>query len=480
MTEITPFRIGSDRIGAAGDGERDVNIVTSPFDGHEVGRVPAGTVADLDRAVAVALARHREGAMPAHRRAAVLDRAAELLAEPERQEHFARLIADEAAKPLKTARVEAARAVDTFRFAAATARTLAGEMVPIDASSAGEGKVAFVQRVPVGVIAAISPFNFPLNLVAHKLAPAIAAGCPVVLKPASATPLTALALVDLLVDECGLPAGWLNIVTCSGSVADHLVTHDDVAMITFTGSPDVGWGIRARAPRKRVSLELGNNAPVIIEPDGDWQAAAAKIKVAGFSHAGQSCISVQRVFVHRSIADEFVAALVAGVSELTVGDPLDAETDVSALIDPGETERVESWIREALAEGAELACGGTIVGGVLTPTVLTGVLPDMSVCNTEVFGPVVGVAVYDEWHEALRLANDTRYGLQAGVFTADVGRALEAGRVLDFGGVMVNEVPTWRADQMPYGGVRDSGNTREGPPYTVQEMTERRLVVLQA
>ncbi len=477
MSEITPFRIGDERVGAASDDE--VIVVTSPWDGHEIGRVPAGTTADLDRAVAVALARHREGPLPTHRRAAVLDRAAELLSQSERQEQFARLIAEEAAKPIKTARVEAARAVDTFRFAASAARTFAGEMVPIDASSAGEGKLAFVQRVPIGVIGAISPFNFPLNLVVHKVAPAIAAGCPVVLKPASATPLTALALVELLVEECGLEPGWLNIVTCSGKVADHLVTHDDVAMITFTGSPPVGWGIRARAPRKRVNLELGNNAPVIIEPDGDWKSAAAKIKVAGFSHAGQSCISVQRVFVHRDVADAFTEALVAEVARLRVGDPLDPDTDVSALIDGGETERVESWIREAVAEGADLRTGGTVEGGVLAPTVLTGVLPDMKVCNTEVFGPVVGVAVYDDWHEALRLANDTRYGLQAGVFTSNVARALEAGRVLDFGGVLVNEVPTWRADQMPYGGVRDSGNTREGPPYAVQEMTERRLVILQ-
>ncbi len=477
MSEITPFRIGDERVGAASDD--DVIVVTSPYDGHELGRVPAGTTADLDRAVAVALARHREGAPPAHERAAVLDRAAALLAEPSNQERFARLVASEAAKPIKTARVEAARAVDTFRFAAATARSFAGEVVPLDASSAGVGKLGIVQRVPIGVVGAISPFNFPLNLVAHKLAPAIAAGCPVVLKPASATPLTAVALVELLVEECGLEPGWINVVTCSGRVADHLVTHDDVAMITFTGSPDVGWGIRARAPRKRVSLELGNNAPVIIEPDGDWAAAAQKITVAGFSHAGQSCISVQRVFVHRDVADDFVGALVAGVSGLTVGDPLNDATDVSALINPGETDRVESWIREAVAEGAEVRCGGEVEGGVLAPTVLTGVLPDMKVCNTEVFGPVVGVAVYDDWHEALRLANDTRYGLQAGVFTRDVGRALEAGHVLDFGGVLVNEVPTWRADHMPYGGVRDSGNTREGPPYAVQEMTERRLVVLQ-
>ncbi|MCB0958526.1 MAG: aldehyde dehydrogenase family protein [Acidimicrobiales bacterium] len=477
MSDITPFRIGDERIGAAGPDE--VSVVRSPYDGHEVGRVPVGTTADLDRAVAVALARHRDGAPPAHARASVLDRAAEALAEPDRQERFARLLAEEAAKPLKTARVEASRAVDTFRFAAATARSLTGEMVPLDASSAGEGKLGFVQRVPVGVVGAISPFNFPLNLVAHKLAPAIAAGCPVVLKPASATPLTALALVELLVDECGLEPGWINVVTCPGRVADHLVTHDDVAMITFTGSPDVGWGIRARAPRKRVSLELGNNAPVIIEPDGDWATAAAKIRVAGYSHAGQSCISVQRVYVHREVAEAFTDALVDEVGGLVVGDPLDDATDVSALIDPGETERVDGWIREAVAEGAEVRTGGTVRDGVLAPTVLTGVLPDMKVCRTEVFGPVVGVAVYDDWHEALRLANDTRYGLQAGVFTRDVGRALEAGRVLDFGGVLVNEVPTWRADQMPYGGVRDSGNTREGPPYAVQEMTERRLVVLQ-
>ena len=476
MSQITPFRIAADALTPEGQ----VIVVHSPFDGHEIGRAAAGTEADLDRAIAEALECHWSGALPAHRRAAILDRAAELLAEPDRQEAFARMVAQEAAKPIKTARVEASRAVDTFRFAAATARTLTGEMVPIDASSAGEGKLAFVQRVPVGVVGAISPFNFPLNLVVHKLAPAIAAGCPVVLKPASSTPLTALMLVDLLLDECGLPPGWLNIVPCSGRVANHMVTHDDVAMITFTGSPEVGWGIRAQAPRKRVSLELGNNAPVIIEPDGDWRTAAAKIKVAGFSHAGQSCISVQRVFVHTSIAEDFVATLVADVEALVVGDPLDDATDVSALIDRGETDRVEKWIDEAVAEGATVRTGGRLQDGVLVPTVLTGVLPDMAICRTEVFGPVVGVATYDDWHEALRLANDTRYGLQAGVFTTHVGKALEAARVLDFGGVLVNEVPTWRADQMPYGGVRDSGNTREGPPYAVQEMTERRLVVLQA
>jgi acyl-CoA reductase-like NAD-dependent aldehyde dehydrogenase len=469
---MTPMRIGAEQVVTDDRAE-----VRSPYDGRVIGAVPVGTERHLDDAVEAALARHRGGALPAFARAEVLDRAAVLLAE--RKEEFARSISDESAKPIKTARVEAERAVDTFRFSAAVARTLAGEMVPIDASSAGVGKLAFVQRVPIGVVAAISPFNFPLNLVAHKLAPAVAAGCPVVLKPASATPLTALKLASLLLDECGLPDGWVNVVTCSGKTADHLVTHDDVSMITFTGSPPVGWGIRAAAPRKRVGLELGNNAPVVIEPDGDWSAAAAKISVAGYSFAGQSCISVQRVYVHRSIHDEFVASLVAQVEALRVGDPASGDTDVSALISRGETERVQAWIDDAVREGASVATGGRIDDDVLVPTVLTGVLPDMEVCRNEVFGPVVGVAAYDDFDEALRLANDTRYGLQAAVFTSDIGKALAAARTLEFGGVLINEVPTWRADQMPYGGVRDSGNTREGPPYAVREMTEERLVVVQ-
>ena len=274
-----------------------------------------------------------ESPMPPYERAEILDHAARLLRE--RQEDFARTIAVEAAKPLKTARVEAARAVSTFQFSAAVARTLTGEMVPIDASEAGAGKLGFVLRVPVGVVGAISPFNFPLNLVAHKVAPAIAAGCAVVLKPASQTPFSAIKLAELLLDECGLPASWLSVVTGGGGdVGNAIVDHPDVALITFTGSPPVGWSIRERAPRKHVGLELGNNAPVVIEPSGDWRAAAAKIKVAGFSHAGQSCISTQRVYAHRSIHDEFVATLVDEVRELVVGDPLDETTDVSALIAP--------------------------------------------------------------------------------------------------------------------------------------------------
>jgi len=469
---VTPMRIGSERVTTD-----EVAPVLSPYDRREVGLVPVASPEHLDAAVEEARARHLEGPLPAWQRAEILDRAATLLAE--RREDFARLIATEAAKPIRTARVEAARAVDTFRFSAAVARTLGGEVVPLDASAAGVDKLGFVVRVPVGVVAAISPFNFPLNLVAHKVAPAIAVGCPVVLKPASATPLTALALAALLLDECGLPPGWLHVVTCPGSVADHLVTHDDVAMVTFTGSPEVGWGIQARAARKKVSLELGNNSPVIVEPDADWRTAAAKVSVAGYAFAGQSCISVQRVYVHTSIAREFTDALVAAVEDLVVGDPLDEATDVSALIEPSETERVAAWVDEAVAAGATLETGGTrTTDGVLRPTVLSGVRPEMRICHTEVFGPVVGIQTYDELDSAFRLANDTRYGLQAGIFTNDLTTALRAARILDFGGVTVNEVPTWRADQMPYGGVRDSGNTREGPAWTAREMTEERMVVI--
>jgi acyl-CoA reductase-like NAD-dependent aldehyde dehydrogenase len=436
------------------------------------------TAADVDAAVAIAKRALHEQQLPLWKRADILDRAAARLTA--RRDEFAEIIAREAAKPIKTARAEAERAVGTFQFAAAEARKLGGEMVPLDAIPAGEGKLGFTLRLPIGVIGAIAPFNFPLNLVAHKLGPAIAAGCPVVLKPASQTPFSSLALAKMLIDECGLPADHLHVVTgAGGTVGNALVDHPDVALITFTGSPDVGWAIRARAPRKRVGLELGNNAPCIIEPDGDWRTAAAKIKLAGFAHAGQSCISTQRVFVHSSIAADFTAALVDHVNSLVVGDPMDEATDVSALISRGERDRVAAWVAEAAAQGATIATGGTLdEAGVLRPTVITGARHDMKVCANEVFGPVVTIAEYDDLDEAMRLANDSKYGLQAAIFTTNIAVALKAVRTLDFGGVLVNEVPTWRADQQPYGGVRDSGNTREGPAYSVKEMTELRMVVL--
>ena len=468
-----PVPIGSERLTTG-----EWIEVRAPYDGSLVGRVPACGPEHVDDAVEAAR-RALADPLPAWRRAEILDRAA--IAVGEHVEELARTIALEAAKPIKTARVEAQRCVSTFTFAALAARTLAGEVVPMEASAAGEGKLAFTLRVPIGVVGAISPFNFPLNLVAHKVAPAVAAGCPTVLKPASQTPLSAIRLAEILFEECGLPAGHLNVVTGGGgTVGDAIVSHPDIAMITFTGSPEVGWGIRAKAARKKVGLELGNNAPLIVEPSADLEMCAKKVSVAGFSHAGQSCISTQRLLVHEAVANRFLDVLVPLVEGLVVGDPLDESTDVSALISTSERDRVASWVDDAVSAGAEVLAGGkTREDGVLMPTVLGKVTPDMDVCAREVFGPVVAMQTYTDLGDAIRLANDTVYGLQAAIFTADLSAALRAARELDFGGVLVNEVPTFRADQQPYGGLRDSGNTREGPQYAVEEMTEARLVIVQ-
>jgi acyl-CoA reductase-like NAD-dependent aldehyde dehydrogenase len=380
---------------------------------------------------------------------------------------------------MKAARVEAQRAVSTYTQAAVEARRLAGEVVPMDASAAGEGKLAFTLRVPIGVVAAISPFNFPLNLVAHKIAPALAAGCAVVLKPASQTPLSALLLAELEA-EAGLPAGWLNVVVGSAAeIGDVFVEDDRVAMITFTGSTGVGYALRERAPRKKVSLELGNATPVVIEADADVDAAAAKMAAHAFSFAGQSCISVQRIYVHRDAYDDFVARFLPRVAALKTGDPADDETDVGPVIDPESGERILAWIEEAREAGATVLAGGEATeDGVIAPTVLADVSPDMKVSCREVFGPVCTVTPYETLTEALALANGTEYGLQAGIFTTKLSSALDAAAGLEFGGVTVNEAPTFRADQMPYGGVKASGNTKEGPHYTVREMTEERLIVV--
>ena len=369
--------------------------------------------------------------------------------------------------------------MSTYTMAAVEARTLAGDVVPLDGSQAGEGKLGLTLRRPIGVVGAISPFNFPLNLVAHKIAPALAAGCAVVLKPASQTPLSALLLAELET-EAGLPPGWLNVlVGPAAEIGDVLVEDERVRLITFTGSGPVGWKLRERAPRKRVNLELGNATPVIVAADADLEDAAAKVAANAFSFAGQSCISVQRVYVERPAYDTFVASLIPRVEALRVGDPADEETDVGPLIAPAERDRVLEWIEEARAAGATILAGGTLDGELLRPTVIAGASPELKVSCDEVFGPVCTVTPYDSLDEALALANGTRYGLQAGIFTASLETALRAAEALEFGGVTVNEAPTFRADQMPYGGVKDSGNTREGPAYAVREMTEERLVVVQ-
>jgi len=453
--------------------------VRSPYDDVVVGRVARGDAALVDRAAEAAHEAFEAGGFPQHERAAVLDRAAELVGE--RVDDLALTIAAEAGKPLKTARVEAARCVDTLTFSATEARKLSGGTVPMEASPAGAGKLGVMLRVPYGVVGAISPFNFPLNLVAHKLGPAIAAGNAIVLKPAGQTPISALKLAAILV-EAGLPEGWLSVIPGPGSqVGNAIVEHELTRALTFTGSAGVGWGIRSRVPHKKVNLELGSNAPLIVHADGDWETAADKAQIHAFSHAGQSCISIQRILLHEEIADTFTERLLANTAELRVGDPLDPQTDVGPLISPADRDRVKQWVDDAVAAGAGLLCGGELVdeGRCLAPTLLGSPPREAKVWCEEIFGPVATIDTYSEFGEALRMANDSKFGLQAGVFTAAIGRGLEAAAALEFGGVLINEVPTFRADQMPYGGVKDSGNTREGPAFAVQELTEERFVTLQ-
>ncbi|HEY4412063.1 MAG TPA: aldehyde dehydrogenase family protein [Gaiellaceae bacterium] len=446
--------------------------VRSPYSGNVVGQAPKSG-ADEARRATDAAARALESPLPAHKRAEILVKVAGLIGR--RHEEVARTISDEAGKPIKTARVEASRAMSTYTFAAVEARKLVGEMIPMDAAQAGEGKLAFTLRRPIGVVGAISPFNFPCNLVAHKIAPALAAGCPVVLKPASATPLSALLLAELE-HEAGLPEGWLTVLVGPASeIGDVLVEDERVRMITFTGSSEVGWKLQERAPRKRVKLELGNSTPVIVAADADVEAAAAKLAANAFAFAGQSCISVQRIYVERPVLDAFLAAFVPKVEALKVGDPADDDTDVGPVIDADARERILAWIAEA---NGDVLTGGE-QNGLIKPTVIANVSDDAKVSCQEVFGPVCIVNSVGSVDEGIERANGTRYGLQAGIFTAALDTALRAAERLDFGGVTVNEAPTFRSDQMPYGGAKDSGNTREGPAYAVREMTEEHLVVVQ-
>jgi acyl-CoA reductase-like NAD-dependent aldehyde dehydrogenase len=449
--------------------------VESPYSGEPVARVARAGAGHARKALDAA-ERAMSSPMPAHERAAILDRVAALL--KERHDEVASTISAEAGKPMKAARVEAERAISTYTMAAVEARRLAGDVVPMDASAAGVGKIAYTMRVPIGIVGAITPFNFPLNLVAHKIAPALAAGCAVVLKPAGQTPLSALLLAELET-EAGLPPGWLNVlVGPSAEIGDVLVEDERVKLITFTGSSGVGWKIRERAVRKRVNLELGNATPVVVEADADIEEAATKLAANAFSFAGQSCISVQRIYVQRQAYEDFVSRFVPKVQALKVGDPAEEDTDVGPVIDEDARERILSWVEEARSAGASVLTGGEVVDGLLQPTVLADVKPDMKVSCQEVFGPLCTLSPYESPADAFALANGTEYGLQAGIFTGSVKTALAAAAALEFGGVTVNEAPTFRADQMPYGGVKESGNTKEGPHYAVREMTEERLVVL--
>jgi acyl-CoA reductase-like NAD-dependent aldehyde dehydrogenase len=453
--------------------------VYAPYDGTLIGRVPKADAALVDKAVEAAAGAFGKDDFPQYARAAMLDRAAELVAE--REDDLTMTIAAEAGKPVKNARVEAKRCVSTMQFSAVAARTLTGHTVPMEAGAAGEGKLGIAIRVPYGVVGAISPFNFPLNLVAHKLGPAIAAGNAVVLKPAGQTPISAIKLAEIFYDA-GLPENWLQVVCGSGSeVGNAIVENDRIGAVTFTGSAPVGWGIRSKAPHKKINLELGSSAPLIIHEDGDWETAADKSKLHAYSHAGQSCISVQRILVHESIEKQFTDRFVKNVESLVTGDPMDENTDVGPLITRDDRDRVKSWVDEAAEKGGEILTGGELVDEdrCLAPTVLRNEPRECHTWKDEIFGPVATIHTFGTFDEALEMANDSRYGLQAGVFTRDLGLAIKAGDTLEFGGVMVNEVPTFRTDQMPYGGVKDSGNTREGPAYAVRELTEERLVSFQ-
>ncbi len=451
--------------------------VVNPYDKSVVGRTWLAGDAEFDRAAEAAVAAAPVmRAMPAYQRAAILDAASAEL--KRRRDEIARTLAGEAGKALKDATGEAERAALTFEAAANEARQIRGEVIPMDLAAHGTGRLAITRRFPVGPVAAISPFNFPLNLSAHKIAPAIAAGNPVVLKPATKTPLSALYLADI-VTRAGLPTGAISVLPMPRQTGDRLVTDPRFKLLTFTGSSAVGWDMKNRAGKKKIILELGGNAGVIIDDSADVEFAARRVAAGGFSLAGQSCISVQRVYVHERVFDRFAARLVELVSALKVGDPLDPATDVGPMIEEDEAARVDAWVREAVRAGARVLTGGKRLGGALyAPTVLTDVPVDSKVCAQEVFAPLVGLFRFSSIQDAIREVNRSSYGLQAGIFTANLEHSLRAFDDLEVGGVIVNDVPTWRIDHMPYGGVKDSGIGREGPRYTIEEMTEPKLLVI--
>lgn len=451
--------------------------VTNKYSGEVIGALPTAREVDVDAAVGAAKrAAPVMARMPAHRRAEILARTAGLI--QQRYDEFATTIAAEAGKALKFARAEVDRAISTFTIASEEAKRIHGETVPLDAVPSGEGYFGFYLRRPVGVVAAISPFNFPLNLVAHKVAPALAAGNTVVLKPASVTPLTAVLLCQTLA-EAGAPDGSINlIIGPGGTVGEWLVGHPEVAKITFTGSAAVGRQITSKAGIKKVTLELGNTSPVVVAPDADLEFAAKRLAVGAYYNSGQVCISVQRIYGEGEAYEPFVEKFVAASEQMVVGDPLDERVDVGPMITLAEAERVEGWVEEARGAGAQVRTGARREGAVYYPTVLTAVQPDMKVVADEVFAPVASVIHAEDFETALHQANESEYGLQVAVFTRDVDRVLKAVRSLDFGGVIINESPAFRADHMPYGGNRQSGLGREGLKYAIEEMTNIQMVVI--
>ena len=452
--------------------------IRSPWDQSII-----GTVQQAERAAAIEAVRRLDQSFSVTRKLASYERkqilesvAAKIVAH---KEELTQLIVAEAGKPLKTARVEVDRAVLTFTTAAEEAVRESGEVLPLDLLQGSEGRWGIVRRFPAGPVFAITPFNFPLNLVAHKLAPAVAAGCPVLLKPAPQTPFCSLRLGDFLLDA-GWPADAIAVMPLANDDAAFLLEHDDrLKVLSFTGSAQVGWALKQKAAKKRVLLELGGNAAMIVHGDWpDFAAVARKAVTAGTSYAGQSCISVQRVYVERCIFDEFVQHAVKHAGTLILGDPANEATDVGPVIRLSDAERIESWIDEARAAGVTVLTGGSREGSLVEPTLLTGTRSPMKVLDEEVFAPVIAIEPYDDFNAVLDEINRSRYGLQAGLFTRDAGRIFHAYETLAVGGLIVGDTPTWRLDPMPYGGVKDSGLGREGLRYAIEEMTERKLLVM--
>jgi len=456
--------------------DKDQTIpVKNPFDESIIDEVPRAEPEDVEEAFASALrGLEQMSKLSAYERHKILRRAAEAI--ETRGEELAKALALEVGKTIREARGEISRTVQTFTFGAEEAKRIYGEGIPFDAAPRGENKLGFTIRVPVGVVVAITPFNFPLNLAAHKVAPALAAGNSVVLKPATDTPLTDLMMGRLLL-EAGLPQEALNLITGYGQeIGDALVTDERGRMVTFTGSLEVGKRIMAHAGLKKATMELGSNSAVIVMGDADLEDAASRITAGAFALAGQVCISVQRVFVQKGSFESLVSAVVSRVGKLRVGDPLSENTDMGPMISLAAAEKAGGLVQEALDRGGELACGGQRDGSLFSPTVLLNVPHQCRVCSEEAFAPLVVINPVEDLDQAIAMVNDSQYGLQAGIFTADLASALEAAKRIHVGGVMVNEVPSFRVDHMPYGGVKGSGIGREGLKYAVEEMTEIRLV----
>ncbi len=467
------FKILIDGKWRATDKELDV---VSPFNAEVVGMTYLAGPAEIEEAVSAADAAFKKlKALPAYERADIIKKVVEGL--EARAEELAQIISLEAGKPLKDARGEVARSVNTFTIAAQETTRQGGEVMPLDIYPGSEKRTGIIRRFPVGPVLGISPFNFPLNLVAHKVAPAMACGCPLVLKPASKTPLTSIILGEIVTDA-GWPAGGLNVIPSSGRDIEKLMDDERIKKLTFTGSPSVGWHLKSKAGQKKVTLELGGNAGLIIHDDADIELAATRSVTGAFSYAGQICISIQRIYVHKKIFDKFSKKFIKKVEALKLGDPMDETTDVGPLIDSGALEQTEQWVKEAVKDGAKVLTGGKRDGSFFLPTVLTDTKPSMKVCGSEVFAPVVTLEPYDDFEEAVKKVNHSLYGLQAGLFTNDVKRIFYAYEELEVGGLVVNDIPTYRVDNMPYGGVKMSGFGREGVRYAIEEMTELKLLAL--